>query len=260
MMSYGILFDTTMCEGCEACLEACREANHLPDSGQDDLCATNYTIVKNTTISNEEIYYRRMCMHCAEPTCVSVCPVGAFEKTKEGPVIYHQEKCMGCRYCIIACPFDVPKFEWDKALPLVQKCNMCYDRLKEGKIPACAEICPTGATQFGKREELIQIAQQRLRDNPTAYYPYIYGLKEAGGTSVLLLSSVSLADLGFKMKNFQESFPKFTWEVMKEIPHVVTFGGVFLYGLWWIINRRIKLQEMPINGDEISEKENSHGQ
>ncbi|MBN2364614.1 MAG: 4Fe-4S dicluster domain-containing protein [Calditrichaeota bacterium] len=256
MMSFGFLIDTTLCVGCEACMVACDERNKLSEEDESyELSVNNYTVVKNKTISDQDIYYRQMCMHCEDPTCVSVCPVAAFEKTPEGPVIYHGDRCMGCRYCIMACPFDVPKFEWNKALPLVRKCDMCYDRIKAGGIPACAEACPTEATLFGDRDELIEIARQRIRDNKDQYYPYIYGLEEAGGTSVLIISSVSLAELGFKMKNFQAAFPKLTWEVMKEIPNVVTFGGVFLYGLWWIINRRIKLQEIPANGDEIPEKE-----
>lgn len=254
-MSYGFLIDTTLCVGCEACMEACNEKNQLPADDCYELSANHFTVVQNKTIADQDVYYRKICMHCENPTCASVCPVGAFEKTKEGPVIYHGDRCMGCRYCIVACPFDVPKFEWNKALPLVKKCNMCYDRIREGKIPACAEACPTGATLFGKKEELKAIARQRITDNKDQYHPYIYGLQEAGGTSVYILASVPLADLGFKIKNFQESFPKFTWQVMKEIPNVVTFGGVFLYGLYWIINRRIKLQEMPVNGDEIPEKE-----
>lgn len=248
-MGYGFLFDTTLCIGCESCMEACQETNQLPDNASYELSALRYTVVKNKTIADEDIYYRKMCMHCEDPTCQSVCPVGAFEKTPEGPVIYHENRCMGCRYCIMACPFDVPKFEWHKSLPLVRKCNLCYPRLKEGKIPACAEACPTGATLFGQRDELIQIAQERIRENKDQYHPYIYGLSEAGGTSVLMISSVSLSELDLKMNNFQEPLSKFTWQVMKEIPNVVTFGGVFLFGLSWIINRRIKLQEISVDTD-----------
>ncbi len=135
---------------------------------------------------------------------------------------------------------------------------MCYPHLKEGKITACAEACPTGATLFGQRDELIQIAQERIRENKDKYYPHIYGLTEAGGTSILIISSVPLSELGFRTKNFQEPLSKFTWQVMKEIPNVVTFGGVFLFGLSWIINRRIKLQEISVHteNDGANEKEN----
>ncbi len=248
-MGYGYLFDTTLCIGCESCMDACHEEHQQPDTENYELSDKNFTVVKNKTIADEDIYYRRMCMHCENPSCASVCPVGAFQKTKEGPVIYDGSLCMGCRYCMVACPFDVPKYEWSKALPLVKKCDMCYDRIKQGKQPACAEACPTGATLFGKREELIEIARERLKNDKDKYYPYIYGLKEAGGTSLLYISSVPITELGFKMKGFQEAFPQYTWKVMKEIPNVVTFGGVFLYGLSWIINRRIKLEKMNADGN-----------
>jgi formate dehydrogenase iron-sulfur subunit len=254
-MSYGFLIDTTMCIGCESCMEACQETNQLPSNDSYELSSTRYTVVNNKTIANQDIYFRKMCMHCEDPTCKSVCPVAAFEKTPEGPVIYHANRCMGCRYCVIACPFDVPKFEWDKSLPLVKKCTMCYPRIKEGKIPACAEVCPTGATLFGQKDELLQIAQERIKLEKDKYYPYIYGINEAGGTSVFIISSVNLADLGFKTNNFQEPLSKLTWQVMKEIPNVVAFTGVFLFGLSWIINRRIKLQENPVDTEGTDEKE-----
>lgn len=254
-MSYGLLFDSTKCIGCESCMYACHEAHNQPEPENYELSAKNFTVVKSKTIDNEDIYYRRMCMHCQEPTCASVCPVGAFEKTKEGPVIYHSSRCMGCRYCMVACPFDVLKYEWSKTAPYVKKCDMCYDRVKQGLQTACAEQCPTVATLFGKREELIEIARQRIKQDPGTYHPYIYGVKEAGGTSMLFISSVPLSQLGFRTKKFQEAFPKFTWQVMKEIPNVVTFGGVFMYGLWWIINRRIKLQEMHVDDKDFAEKE-----
>ncbi len=254
-MGYGYLIDTTLCIGCESCMDACHEEHKQPDTEKYELSDKNFTVVKSKTINDEDVYYRRMCMHCETPSCASVCPVGAFHKTKEGPVVYDASRCMGCRYCMVACPFDVPKYEWDKKLPLVKKCDMCYSRIRAGKMPACAEACPTGATLFGKREELIKIAQERISSEPEKYHPYIYGVKEAGGTSVLYISSVSPIELGLKTRNFQEAFPQFTWKVMKEIPNVATFGGVFMYGLWWIINRRIEMQKINADGNGESMKE-----
>ena len=125
-------------------------------------------------------------MHCAEPTCVSVCPVGALQKTSLGPVVYDAEKCMGCRYCLQACPFQVPTYEWNQRLPKMRKCDMCYERQSQGKLTACAEVCPTGATKNGDRDELLAEARQRIADKPGQYYGKIYGVKEVGGTSVLL--------------------------------------------------------------------------
>lgn len=254
-MNYGFLIDTTLCIGCEACMDACHELHNQPDTENYELSDNNLTVVKNYNMGEMDIYYRRLCMHCENPSCVSVCPVGAFVKTKEGPVIYDESKCMGCRYCLLACPFDVPKYEWKNILPLVKKCDMCYERIKEGLKPACAEACPTEATLYGKRNELIQIARDRIKSEPEKYHPYIYGLKEAGGTSVLIISSVSLNKLGFKTENYQEAFPNFTWKAMREIPNIVIFGGMFLSGLWWIINRRIDLQKIDMDGNGLPQKE-----
>ncbi|MFZ0389684.1 MAG: 4Fe-4S dicluster domain-containing protein [Calditrichia bacterium] len=251
-MSYGVLFDTTLCVGCESCMYACQEAHGQPENDTYKLRHNSFTVVNSRSINEEDIYFRKMCMHCQDPSCASVCPVGAFQKTKEGPVIYKSDRCMGCRYCMVACPFDVPKYEWAEKLPYVRKCDMCYDRVKKGLPTVCSENCPTGATLFGERDKLIDIARDRIKQEPHKYHPYVYGVKEAGGTSVLFLSSVSLDQLGFKTKDMQKAFPKFTWEVMKEIPNVVTFGGVFMYGLWWIINRRIEVQKM-YAGDNGSE-------
>lgn len=251
-MSYGILFDSTMCIGCEGCMYACREKNNLPDNEEHKLSAKNYTVVK----SKGDIYYRQMCMHCEEPSCASVCPVGALEKTAEGPVVYDSTKCMGCRYCMVACPFNVPKYKWSSANPVVSKCVMCYARIKDGDMPACAEACPTGATTFGNREELLKEAHKRINDNPDAYYHHVYGEKEAGGTSVLILSSVPFPEIGYKTAGYGEAFPEYTWQVMKEIPNVVAFGGIFMYGLWWIINRRMKLEDgtLPVHTDGEEDK------
>lgn len=237
-MSYGILFDTTRCIGCEGCMYACREKNELPENQEYKLSAQNYTVVK----SQDDVFYRRMCMHCQEPACASVCPVGALEKTEQGPVVYDASKCMGCRYCMVACPFDVPKYTWSETNPVISKCIMCYDRIAEGEMPACVEACPTGATTFGDRDELIQEAHQRIADMPDMYYQHVYGEKEAGGTSVLYLSSIPFPELGLNMEGYENAFPEYTWKAMKEIPNVVGFGGIFSFGLWWIINRRMEIE------------------
>ena len=133
---------------------------------------------------------RKLCMNCDDPACASVCPVGALQKDRLGPVTYDKHKCMGCRYCMAACPFSVPKYEWDKAVPGVRKCIMCAPRVAAGKPTACAEVCPTGATKFGERDELLKEARKRIQDNPGTYLPHIYGETEVGGTSVMLLSSL----------------------------------------------------------------------
>lgn len=254
-MSYGILFDVSLCIGCKACMEACQQSHCQVVSESENLSANNYTVVKTKNLNDSEIYYRQLCMHCETPSCASVCPVGAFTKTAEGTVLYDDKKCIGCRYCMVACPFDVPKYEWDKSLPLVKKCDMCYNRITQGQPTACAEACPVEATVFGKREDLIQLARERIQNEPDKYKPYIYGLTEVGGTSVLFISHVDFEELGFKIKNYQQDFPQYTWQVMREIPNVVAFGGVFLYGLWWIINRRMTLQQIPLDEAKNPKKE-----
>ncbi len=190
-------------------------------------------------------------MHCLDPACVSVCPVGALQKTEEGPVIYEASRCIGCRYCLLGCPFEVPKYEWDSPLPKVKKCIMCYEkRLSEGKQPACTEACPTGATIFGDRDELIYEAQHRIADHPERYVDHIYGLKEAGGTSVLYLAGQPFESLGFNT-NLQDSpYPALTWIVLNKIPNVVTLGGVLMCGFWWLTNRKNELARIEAGDSE----------
>ena len=245
-----LLIDITKCIGCEACVYACKEANHLPDKEEHQLSSTTYTVVKQ----KDDVYFRQMCMHCDEPTCASVCPVKAFEKTEEGAVIYHDKKCIGCRYCIQACPFGVPTYEWDKTFPLVRKCTMCLQRQKKGEIPACAEACPTGATLFGDKDELIQEARKRIQEDPDLYVDHIYGEKEAGGTSVFMLSSVPFDKLGFPANITKEPLPSLTWKIMSKIPNYVVVSSFFLYGLYWIIDRRMELAEV---GKESEDKATS---
>jgi formate dehydrogenase iron-sulfur subunit len=241
-----LLIDITKCIGCKACVYACKEANHLPEKEDEELASTSYTVVKE----KEGVYYRRLCMHCNEPTCASVCPVKAFEKTENGPVIYHDKRCMGCRYCIQACPFGVPTYEWESTKPLVRKCTMCAERQKQGQITACSEACPTGATTFGERDELLKEARKRIQENPGQYVDHIYGEKEAGGTSVLYLSSVPFEKLGFRTDLIEEPLSNLTWKIMSKIPNYVVVSGVFLYGIYWIINRRMEAAKLENNSKD----------
>lgn len=180
-------------------------------------------------------------MHCEQPACVSVCPVGAIQKTALGPVVYDPEKCIGCRYCLQACAFQVPSYEWNRRLPKMRKCDMCYDRQARGEPTACAAACPVGATKCGDREALIAEARQRIAGKPDAYYPKIYGLKEAGGTSVLYLSAVPFEQIGLRTNVPQGPLPDLTWRVLELVPDVVSTGAVLLGGVWWITNRRAEV-------------------
>jgi formate dehydrogenase iron-sulfur subunit len=145
---------------------------------------------------------------------------------------------MGCRYCLQACPFQVPTYEWNKRLPKMRKCDMCYERQSQGKLTACAEVCPVGATKGGERDQLLAEARQRMAEKPGQYYGKIYGLKEVGGTSVLYLSAVPFDEIGLHTNVPQEPLPDLTWRVLELTPDVVSTGSVLLGGIWWITNRR----------------------
>ena len=233
-MSVGLLFDATRCIGCGACSAACKEQNELPLPIEPDTTAYTWTTVRTVEGTN----VRKLCMHCLEPACASVCPVGALSKTPEGPVVYDSKKCIGCRYCIMACPFGVPKYQWDRAVPIVGKCILCVDRVRKGQTTACASVCPTGATLFGDRDALIAEARARLAQNPDRYVDHIYGLDEAGGTSVLMLSGVPFAKLGLRTDLPRQPLPLLTWQVLSKIPDLVLVAGAFLFGVHWITKRR----------------------
>jgi formate dehydrogenase iron-sulfur subunit len=237
-MSKALLYDATVCIGCKQCEQACADKNKLR---YDDTVAAEqrqsdhkYTVV----LTKNDKFMRRLCMNCQEPACASVCPVGALKKTAAGPVTYDADRCMGCRYCMVACPFGVPKYEWGKVLPKVQKCTMCADRVAAGQQTACADICPTGATKFGERDDLIREAQQRIRDNPGKYVEHVYGLTEVGGTSVLLLSGVPFEQFGYRTDLSKDPLPILTYRVLSRIPDFVPLGGMLLGGVWWITHRR----------------------
>ena len=249
MEPIGMLIDFTECIGCQECEVACRQQNNLPDNpNESDLSSRNYTVVLQHQPS--KMYYRKLCMHCLEPSCVSACPVGALSKSREGPVLYDAGKCMGCRYCMIACPFGVPRYQWDKAVPVVAKCIFCKERVDAGGETACSWVCPMGATRMGKRSHLLEIARDRISRKPDRYVHHIYGEKEAGGTSILMISGVPFDKLGFPGGVSVEPLPQLTWQVLSKLPGIVITGGLLLGGVSWVINRRIQLEQQ---GKEAAE-------
>jgi formate dehydrogenase iron-sulfur subunit len=233
-VSVGLLFDSTRCIACGACSAACKEANELPLPIEERTTAYTWTVVERMGGAN----VRRLCFHCLEPTCVSVCPVGAMRKTPEGPVVYDAARCIGCRYCIMACPFGTPKYQWDRPIPIVGKCILCADRIAHGSPTACAAACPTGATLFGERRALVREARARIAASPEAYVDHVYGVTEAGGTSVLMLSGVPFEQLGLKTDVPRTPLPPLTWQVLSKIPSFVAVWGVCLFGIHWITKRR----------------------
>lgn len=237
-MSKALLIDISLCVGCGACYEACKEANNLPKTSddflKDSLSDKTYTIVEK----RGDYYVRKLCRHCIEPSCQSVCPVGAFSRTEEGAVLYDENKCMGCRYCMQACPFQIPRYEWGSLNPRVQKCILCYHRIKDGLPTACAEACPTGATIFGDREEIMQEVHKRMSENPSQYHSEIFGDDEVGGTSVIFISPVPFEQLKFKTNLPKEPLPHLTLDVLSKIPTIVTVGGTLLTGFYWLTKRK----------------------
>ena len=247
---YGILFDANLCVGCGACMEACRAENGLPESDETEglkLSATDYCVVEEVG----DVYLRRMCMHCLEPSCASACPVGALHKTSLGPVEYDFEKCIWCRYCMVACPFSVPRYEWNSVTPRVRKCQLCPHRLSKGLPTACSEACPAEATVSGERSELLAEAWRRISEDPDSYAPRVYGTTEAGGTSVLVIGPPEVM-AAFDPRIPNESLPHKTWVVLSQIPTAVGTAGGGLLAINWIIRRRMALtaERLRKNGDE----------
>lgn len=246
-MSKAILVDTTRCTGCDKCGVACKETNDLgPDLPRrwkmsiDDLSSTRYTTLMQRP---GERWVRRFCRHCLEPACVSACLVGALQKTDEGPVIYDSDKCMGCRYCMTACPYGIPRYDWEKAVPFVRKCTMCYPRLREGEIPACVEACPHEVTKFGERGGLIAEAHARIDAAPQRYHDHVYGESEVGGTSVLYISDVALDFLAYRPQLDDTALPELTWAALKKVPTLVVGMAGLMTGMYWFTGRRNKIAE-----------------
>ncbi len=212
----GVLVDLTRCVGCRTCEAACNQEQNLPAPDQpfDDYFVFDqlhhgqkrrttekaYTVVNRYDPPQKEPVYRKIqCNHCNEPACLTSCFVNAYTKTPEGAVIYNSKVCVGCRNCMIACPFGIPAYTYSSALnPVIKKCIFCYDtRLKEGRPPACVESCPQQVMTFGKRKDLLKIAHERIRKNPGKYVDQVYGEKEVGGTGWIYLSGVPFEEVGF---------------------------------------------------------------
>src|SRR5271165_1750122 len=229
--SEAILVDVTKCIGCRSCEQACKQIHGFPMSSEMKLSPTALTVVEE----RGDRFVRRMCMHCQDPACASACLVGALKKTSAGPVTYDAAKCIGCRYCLVACPFSVPRYEWTKLVPYVKKCDMCAARQAAGQPPACVEACPTGASTVEWRDDILEEAERRILGG--GYVKRIYGREEAGGTSVFFISDVPFEDLGFAAAP-KQPMPLLTATALGDVPTVVLVGGGLLSGIYWITQRR----------------------
>lgn len=231
-MSKAILIDITKCIGCRSCEQACQQLHGAPETTEARLSPTSLTVVEE----REGRFVRRLCMHCQDPACASACLVGALKKSPAGPVTYDASRCIGCRYCLVACPFSVPRYEWAKLVPYVTKCDMCAARQSRGQVPACVEACPTEATTVGDRDAILEQAQ-RIVLSDDKYVRHIYGSEEAGGTSVFFLSDIPFEKLGFVAAP-RQALPVLTASALGDTPTVILMGGALLSGLYWITQRR----------------------
>jgi formate dehydrogenase iron-sulfur subunit len=249
--AFSMLYDAPKCVGCRACQTACKERSNLspvkdPENLYEapmELNSENWTLIKLYNGEEGSSFVKNQCMHCLEPACVSVCPVGALQKTPEGPVVYHADRCIGCRYCMTACPFNVPKYQWEEVRPLIQKCDFCADLQSEGKEPACGAACPTGALISGKRGEMLEIAHQRINEKPDLYESKVYGEKEVGGTSMLYLAKLPYEKLGFPTLN-EKALPEITWPYMKSVPYVFFGMGGIMTAIYYFTHRNDKKEEV----------------
>jgi Fe-S-cluster-containing dehydrogenase component len=278
----GMLFDSTRCVGCRACQTACKVANRLPpDAVQagggvydapSDLNATTKNVIKAFATGGGPVFVKQQCMHCVDPSCVSACMLGAMHKAGEGKrrfegerkgsgiVLWDKYTCTGCRYCQIACAFNVPKFEWFEPFPLIVKCELCRHRAdpaKDGPLavanPACCEVCPREAVVYGWRRDLLAEARRRLAAEPERYNPRVYGEREGGGTQVLYLTAagVEFEQLGLPRLP-ERSYASFS-ESVSHAPYLHGATPIVLYaGLSWVIRRNKRKQEEAAREEEGS--------
>jgi Fe-S-cluster-containing dehydrogenase component len=256
----GVLVDTTRCVGCRACEAACSEANRLPPpaDGAAVMDAPRETAPDVFTVVNRaekapgvQRFAKRQCLHCLSPGCASACPVRAMDKLPSGPVVYDASKCMGCRYCMIACPFEIPKYEYASTMPRVRKCTFCAPRQAAGLPPACTEVCPSGALTFGKRGELLEAAKSRIYTNPDTYVHHVYGEHEAGGTSWLYLSDIPFEKLALRTGVPDKPIPDLVSGALSAPPFVMTLWPPLLMGLYVFSRRRDEV--------DANDQEDHHG-
>ena len=234
----GILYDSTRCLGCRACERLCAKVHGVPEPEEKPKTGeirntdeNRRSVVNCYNTSKGEVFVKKQCMHCNHPACAAACLTQAMYKTKEGLVIWRGDKCMGCRYCMVSCPFDIPKFEYHSSNPMIIKCDMCYGRIKQGAIPTCASGCPGDALTYGTRRELIKEAQKRIFENPKDYVDMIYGENVAGGTGFIYIAPVPPEELGFKTSLQDSSYPALSKGFLYAVPSVFVLLPPVLLGI-----------------------------
>jgi formate dehydrogenase iron-sulfur subunit len=242
----GVLVDTTKCVGCRSCEMACADAHNFPVPDIGDTSAlekvrttsvTQWTLVNRYQTEKGEVFAKKQCMHCNQPGCVAACLVKAMVKQPEGPVTWGTN-CMGCRFCMVSCPFDIPKFEYQSATPRIQKCSLCWEKLQKGEKPACVEACPAEALTFGSRRELITEGNRRIYGNSGTYIPHIYGEHEVGGTGYLYLSSVPFDQIGFRTDLGTTAYPEYSKGFLYSVPIILLLWPAFLVGVNTLTKRK----------------------
>ncbi len=270
MGTHSVLVDLTKCVGCRGCQVACKQWHDLsasktqntgsyqnpPRRDSNTLMLIEFKEVERAQ-SVQWVFAKRQCMHCEEPACASACTVGALVKRPDGPVVYRANQCIGCRYCMYACPYGGPTFQWDKQLALISKCDFCEDRLSVGERPACVKTCVSGALQYGTRETMLDMASTRVYAPGSKYVKHIYGEHEAGGTSWLYISSVPFKELGFPTLGAEPA----TWvsqEIMHATPAVAVGMALFLTGVYKVIERRMQMAKVRASEKEAQHAETGH--
>lgn len=234
---FGVLYDSTHCVGCRTCEYECAAAHGLPEPPSEieavrKTSETCNTVVNTFQTNKGEAYIKRQCMHCNEPACDAACLTQAMHKNVTGPVTWDGNKCMGCRYCMVSCPFDSPKFEYHSTNPKIQKCDMCFDKQMAGEKPVCVTNCPNEALMYGKRRDLIKEARRRIYEKPELYTDHIFGEHEVGGTGWLYLASVPFEELGMNTNLQQASYPSLTKGFLYSVPSVDLLLPPLLLGIY----------------------------
>lgn len=252
MKNAAVLFDVTKCVGCGSCTVACKMWNDR--SFEDNACGydaalsdQNWTVLsyhdgKDPRGDSVLRFLKRQCMHCLEPSCVSVCFARAIQVTEGGAVVYDAKKCVGCRYCMIGCPYDVPKYEWDKVFPSIMKCQLCAEKIEAGEGPSCASVCPSGALTFGERDELLRKAKALIAKDHR-YVEHIYGEQEGSGTRWLYISDVPFENLGLPTNISSRSIPSMVHDYSKWKPGIFAGAAAIFGGLGFYTWRRRKVEE-----------------